>query len=113
MPQDGAGRLWTGAAGGREVAGQEGWAVGASPQDALTAWDAGTAWAPGATAAKWQERRLRLQTRSLGLPADGDCEGLRRTGTRTDDLWPQASGLEDVEEGVTGGYGPCVQRSGT
>lgn len=53
------------------------------------------------------------RTRSLGLPADGDREGLRRAGARTDDLRPQAAGLEDVEEGVAGGYGPCMQRSGT
>lgn len=46
------------------------------------------------------------------LPADGDRKSLRRTGARTDDLWPQASGLEDVEEGITGGDGPCVTQSG-
>ena len=40
------------------------------------------------------------------LPADGHGERLRRAGTGADDLWPQTSGLEDVEERITGGYGP-------
>lgn len=31
---------------------------------------------------------------------------------KIDHLRPQPSGLEDVEERVTGGYGPCVRQSG-
>lgn len=54
-------------------------------------------------------RTKRLQH---GLPADGHRERLRGTGAGTDHLRPQPSGLEDVEERVTGGYGPCVRQSG-
>lgn len=44
------------------------------------------------------------------LPADGHCQRLGGAGTRTDDLGPQPSGLEDIEERITGGYGPCVRQ---
>lgn len=44
------------------------------------------------------------------LPADGHGECLRGRGTRTDDLRPEPSGLEDIEERVAGGDGPCRRR---
>lgn len=47
---------------------------------------------------------------AAALPADGHRQRLRGAGTRTDDLGPQPSGLEDIEERVTGGYGPCVRQ---
>lgn len=44
------------------------------------------------------------------LPADGHGECLRGRGTRTDNLRPEPSGLEDIEERVAGGDGPCRRR---
>lgn len=44
----------------------------------------------------------------ISVPADGDGHGLGGTCTWADHLWPQSTGLKDVEEGIARRNRPCV-----